>query len=119
AQFGGFYRGDWWPNALYENGGSGNHWLQVDLRGVTSNRFAIGAQLILRAGTLIAYREVKGSEGFGSTDPFRVSFGLAGHRRVDSLQVVWPSGVTHLFEDLEADQAIRVVEDQPRLVRIR
>ena len=39
-----------------------------------SNRFAVGAQLTVKAGDLIVYREVKGSEGFGATSPYRQQY---------------------------------------------
>ena len=94
AQLGGHYPGDHTRNAFYRNlKGNQNHWLQVDLRGVKSNRFAVGAQVTLRSGNWMAYREVKGSEGFGSTDPYLVHFGLGAREKVDSLEIRWPSGL--------------------------
>ena len=53
-----------------------------------SNRFAIGAQLTVRAGGLLVYREVKGSEGFGATSPYRQHFGLGKQTGIDSLEVL-------------------------------
>src|SRR5690606_37718028 len=76
-QLGGAYPGDFWPNAFYQNEkGNQNAWLQIDLVGTSSNRFAIGASVTIKAGPLLVFREVKGSEGFGSTDPYRLHFGL-------------------------------------------
>jgi hypothetical protein len=113
AQLGGHYPGDHVRNALYRNlKANRNHWLEVELRGVKSNRFAVGAQITVKAGTLLAYREVKGSEGFGSTSPFRQHFGLGGNAKIDSIEIRWPSGTTHRFTDLEANRIISLKEDE-------
>ena len=120
AQLGGHYPGDHAYNAFYHNLKAGqNHWLEVDLRGVKSNRMAVGTQLTVKAGDLLVYREVKGSEGFGATSTFRQHFGLGGNGRVDSLEIHWPSGVTHQFTGLDANQIISIKEDEPKWTRVK
>ena len=70
AQLGGHYPGDHTYNAFYRNlKGNQNHWLEIELRGVKSNRYAIGAQMTVKAGDLLVYREVKGSEGLRRDQP--------------------------------------------------
>ena len=102
-----------WENAFYKNQkGNRNHWLQVDLVGTRSNRYGVGATLVARAGGLIVHREVKGSEGFGSTNPYRVSFGLGRRTRVNTLDVIWPSGEKQTLQDLPADRQIVVKEGE-------
>jgi tetratricopeptide (TPR) repeat protein len=119
AQLGGHYPGDHTYNAFYRNlKGNQNHWLEVELQGVKSNRNAIGAQLTAKAGDLIVYREVKGSEGFGATSPYRQHFGLGAHDRVDSLEIRWPSGVTHTFTGVAANQILKLKEDEKDWTRI-
>jgi hypothetical protein len=111
AQLGGHYPGDWAYNAFYRNlKGNQNHWLQVDLRGVKSNRFGVGAQLTLKTGDLLVYREVKGSEGFGATSPYRQHFGLGKAAKIDSLEVRWPSGVKQVLNGLNTNQVIAITE---------
>jgi hypothetical protein len=113
AQLGGHYPGDHTYNAFYHNlKASKNHWLEVDLRGVKSNRMAVGAQLTVKASALTVYREVKGSEGFGATSSFRQHFGLGANAKIDSLEVRWPSGTTQRFTNLDANQIISLREDQ-------
>jgi hypothetical protein len=112
AQLGGHYPGDYAYDAFYHNLKAGqNNWLEVDLHGVQSNRFAVGAQLTVKAGDLLAYREVKGSEGFGATNPYRQHFGLGHKNKIDLLEIRWPSGVKQVFRDVDADQIISVRED--------
>ncbi|NWF84512.1 MAG: VCBS repeat-containing protein [Bryobacteraceae bacterium] len=120
AQLGGHYPGDHAENAFYRNlSGNRNHWLEIDLEGVKSNRFAIGAQVTVKAGGSLYYREVKGSEGFGATNPWRQHFGLGRNAQVDSVEVAWPSGVKQRFGPMEANRilAIREDADQPRRVK--
>ena len=113
SQIGAADPGDMWENAFYRNDkGNRNHWLQVDLAGTRSNRHGVGATLVVRAGALTAHREVKGSEGFGATNPYRVSFGLGRRTRVDSLEIIWPSGEKQTFRDLPADRLTRVEEGE-------
>jgi tetratricopeptide (TPR) repeat protein len=114
AQFGGHYPGDHTYNAFYRNlKGNRNNWLEVELEGVKSNRFAIGAEVTVKAGDLLVYRDVKGSEGFGATSPYRQHFGLAKHAKVDSLEIRWPSGITQKFAGLDANRILFVKEDEP------
>jgi len=111
AQLGGHYPGDFARNAFYRNlRGNRNGWLQVDLKPLQSNRDAIGAQLTLRAGGLLVFREVKGSEGFGATSQKRQHFGIGARKKIDSLEIRWPSGVKQEIETLEANQIIEVEE---------
>ena len=112
AQLGGHYPGDFARNAFYRNlKGNRNSWLQVDLKAVKSNRDAIGARLTARSGSLLVFREVKGSEGFGATSQRRQHFGLGQARRVDSLEIRWPSGVVQTIGPLDANQVIEVEEE--------
>ena len=94
-------------NALFENGGNQHHWLQIELVGVTSNRSAIGARVLLRAGELSMLRQI------GRGETLLVEFGLAANDRVDLVEVQWPSGSLTRIEDVAADQQIRVFEDRP------
>jgi hypothetical protein len=111
AQLGGHYPGDQTYDAFYHNlKAAQNHWLEVELRGVQSNRFAVGAQLTARAGSLLVYREVKGSEGFGATCPYRQHFGLGGNAKVDSLEIRWPSGVKQSLTHFDANQVLKLTE---------
>jgi hypothetical protein len=112
AQLGGHYPGDHAYNAFYRNlKGNQNNWLEVELRGVKSNRFGVGAQLTVKAGDLLVYREVKGSEGFGATSPYRQHFGLGKKTKIDSLEVRWPSGVKQLIREVEVNRIVPLTEN--------
>jgi hypothetical protein len=112
TQLGGHYPGDHAENAFYRNlRGNENHWLQVDLVGSVSNRFGVGAAVVVKAGDLTVYREVKGGEGFGSTNPYRQHFGLGRHA-TGSMEVFWPSGKRQKFEGVAANRIVVIREDR-------
>ncbi|MBN9662066.1 MAG: VCBS repeat-containing protein [Acidobacteria bacterium] len=120
AQLGGHYPGDWANNAFYRNlKGNQNNWLQLDLTGVKSNRFAVGTQVTARMGGFLVYREVKGSSGFGSTEPYRVHLGLARHQMIESLEIRWPSGLVQKFSGVAANQAIALKEGDENWTKVR
>ena len=111
APQGGFWHGDLWANPFYRNEeGSEHHWIHLRLRGVKSNRFAVGAQVTARTGEMIQYREVEGGIGFGSTNSYPVEFGLGLRSRVDEVEILWPSGHRQVLHSPPVDTMIEVVE---------
>jgi hypothetical protein len=75
--------------------------------------------LTVKAGGMLVYREVKGSEGFGATSPYRQHFGLGKQAKIDSLEIRWPSGVKHEFQNLDANQIIAVKEDEQAWTKVK
>lgn len=94
---------------FFHNNGTDQHYLQVELVGVESNRNGIGARLLADSGDLRQMREILGGRGFNQ-DELVAHFGLGGHERVERLEISWPSGQVDVFTDLPADQHIRVFE---------
>ena len=120
AQLGGHYPGDHTFNAFYHNlKAAQNHWLELELTGVKSNRQGVGAQITVRAGELLVYREIKGSEGFGATSMFRQHFGLGQAAKMDSIEIRWPSGTTQTFRDVQSNQILRLKENEPSFATVR
>ncbi len=113
-QMGGFYRGDRFYDALYENPGFGNHYLTVILTGTHSNRSAIGARARLVVGkgneSRSLYRHVNSGATFGG-NPLRRFFGLDKAETIERLEVFWPTtGKTQTFSDLPLDRTLRITE---------
>ncbi|NKB65981.1 MAG: T9SS type A sorting domain-containing protein [Candidatus Latescibacteria bacterium] len=98
-------------DALYRNRGNANHWLQLDLVGIQSNRSAIGARVSVQAGDLFMVREVNGGDGFGG-ETLLVEFGLGDHAQADLVEIRWPGGGLAQLRNVAADQQIRVLEGQ-------
>jgi enediyne biosynthesis protein E4 len=86
------------PVLLYRNTteDAGN-WVELRLTGVKSNRDAIGARVLLKAGGLTQIREVDGGNGYAGQSSRRIHFGIGKATKADLLQVRWPSGRTENF----------------------
>ena len=98
------------PYQLFHNMGNGNHWLELQLRGVTSNRDGVGAKVILTSGGVSQMQEQSGMVHRLSQDAQRVHFGLAQNTVASSVVVYWPSGVVQTLNDVPADQILEVTE---------
>jgi hypothetical protein len=101
-------------NALFENLGNDNHWLQVELRGTLSNRSGIGSKIRVKATLngrpLWQMREISAKNGFKSQSELIAHFGLSDALIVDSLIVEWPSSIRQVLTDVRSDQLLRIVE---------
>ena len=107
---GGAFIGDQWRNLFYQNAGAGNNYINLKLVGVESNRDGIGAKVTLRMGDNVVYREVSGGCGFGSTNSLPLEIGLGTHTKVDTLEIVWPSGQVDTHRDISVNQKLIVTE---------
>jgi enediyne biosynthesis protein E4 len=89
----------------------GNRWLQVDLRGIQSNRFGVGARIRVVAGGRNSHRQVLNNGGMNG-NPLRATFGLGAAAVIDTIEVRWPSGVvTTLPGPFPANQRMEIAED--------
>ncbi|MGH9360663.1 MAG: ASPIC/UnbV domain-containing protein, partial [Thermoanaerobaculia bacterium] len=73
------------------------HWLGLELAGTRSNRDAIGARVVVRAGAESWLREVNGGNAYASQSTTRLHFGLGAVEKVEAVEVRWPSGLRESF----------------------
>jgi enediyne biosynthesis protein E4 len=86
------------------------NWLTLRLRGVQSNRSAIGARVRVTAGGVTQVGEVRGGGSYFSQNDVRVHFGLAGAARADRVVVRWPNGRDETWRDVEANRIVTLTE---------
>jgi enediyne biosynthesis protein E4 len=98
------------PTLLRNETLSENHWLQIRLRGVRSNRDGVGARVTVEAGGLTQTAEVHSGRGYQSHFGTRLQFGLGERSRVDCVRVRWLGGGTDEFRDVAVDQLLVVTE---------
>ena len=98
------------PDRLWLNTPNGNHWLRVRLKGVQSNRDAVGAKVIINGPWGSMVREVHAGENYGSVNSFVCHFGLGAYTTVPTITIQWPSGQVDTYNDIAVDQLISVVE---------
>ncbi len=68
------------------------HYLKVALTGTTSNRFGVGAKVVVTAGGAKYTKVNDGKSGYLSQSVYPLYFGLGDRTSVDRIDVVWPSG---------------------------
>jgi hypothetical protein len=123
-QLGGFYPGDTFGNALFENPGNKAHWVTLRLVGIDSNRFGVGARITVETGNgdeKRQFQRVAGSGGSFGGSSLQQEIGLGDGTHIERLTVVWPgSGTVQEFTDLEVDRIYRIVENEsePETVRL-
>ncbi|WP_406699616.1 CRTAC1 family protein [Singulisphaera sp. Ch08] len=101
------------PARLFRNeGGSNQHWLRLTLNGKASNRDAIGAEVTVKADSLVQTRQLFTAKGYLSSVERPLTFGLGSRNHVDVLTVRWPSGKVLELKDLKADRVYLVDEDE-------
>jgi hypothetical protein len=84
--------------------------LSVELRGTKSNRFGVGALLMmtLNDGTQIL-RHTKTAVGYGGSSDHRVHFGL-GKRKPVSLTIDWPGGSKQVVSEFGSGNFLTITE---------
>ncbi len=117
---GGFLKGDTYQNLFFENPGTEHGWIQLQLRGATSDHYGVGARIMVEvredAG---GFRQIHRTVGSGSSfggNPFRVHIGLGSAESVERLVVHWPtSGITQEFTGVEGGRILEVEEGSDAL----
>jgi len=99
------------PAAVYRNNLSpqkGNHFLDVQLKGDNSNKFAVGAKVLLKQKDILQFGYLSTSKGFESSSLQYVHFGMTTGGVIDTVQVVWPNGKLQTLVKIKTDQRITV-----------
>ena len=83
-----------------------NSWIHLDLEGVTSNRDAYGARIIVTTGSTSRIREIYTS----AVDATTAHFGLGTATMIDSIEVRWPSGIVQHWVNVAVNQRVDLLE---------
>ncbi|MEN1727169.1 MAG: ASPIC/UnbV domain-containing protein, partial [Pseudomonadota bacterium] len=97
------------PLELFRNRGNSNNWLQLDLRGTTSNTDAIGAKVRVTSGGVTQYREQNGGFHRWAQNHDRLHFGLAANAVAD-VTIEWPNGTVETYTGVTANAVYRATE---------
>jgi len=108
------------PTLLRNETANGNHWIDVRLQGVKSNRDGVGAQVTVIAGDLIQRAEVHSGRGYQSHFGTRLHFGLGKRQKVDRIEVRWLGGGLDVLLNVSADRLLTIREGRKeRLIRLK
>jgi hypothetical protein len=97
-------------NSLYENKGKGLHSLRLKLVGTKSNRDAIGAVVKVTIENIVRKIPVVNGTSFRSQYSMPLIIGTGAHTQVDSLEILWPSGIVQKLQNIATDRMITVTE---------
>jgi hypothetical protein len=93
----------------------GNHWVLLNLVGTKSNRMGLGAQVRVTAedGSK-QWNHATTSTGYAASSDPRVHFGLGSSKRIQEIEISWPSGIRQVLRDVAADRIVTVTEAATR-----
>ena len=104
------------PTILRNDSDNNNHWIQIRLKGVKTNRDGIGAHVKVTSGDLTRLDEVHSGRGYQSHFGTRLHFGLGNRDKIDRIEVSWIGGGTDVFENIAVDQLITLTEGSSKTV---
>ncbi len=100
------------PAILLMNQAKGsNNWLKLRMKGTLSNPDAYGTRVQLYFSGRKLIREVDGGSSYLSQNSSVVHFGIGTASQIDSLTIIWPSGLIEKYYNLKANQYLEVVEN--------
>jgi len=98
------------PTILRNDSANENHWIQIRLQGVETNRDGVGARVKVVAGDLTQIDEVHSGRGYQSHYGTRLHFGLGKRDRLDRVEVRWIAGGVDVVRNVEVDQVLNITE---------
>jgi enediyne biosynthesis protein E4 len=98
------------PSLMKQTGKPGGNWVLLKLEGVKSNRSAIGARVRLTAGGLTQTDEVRSGGSYLSQNDLRLHFGVGTARRINRIEIDWPSGGHQVETELEVNRVVTIRE---------
>ena len=101
------------PEIMLNRTNNQNHWIILKLIGVKSNRDGLGTKVKITTALGSQYNQATTTVGYNSSSDKRVHFGLGSATRIDSIELVWPSGIKQVLKDVKADQVLTVTEGAP------
>jgi hypothetical protein len=102
------------PMVFLHNRTESGHFVTIALEGTESNRDGVGAAVVVVAGGRRQVGQRYGGGSYESAGDPRLHFGLGAARRVERLEVHWPSGRVDLYRDLPADTGYHLREGTAR-----
>jgi hypothetical protein len=99
------------------------NWIKIRTVGTKSNRTGIGARLVVTAQTdpkavkpMVQIDEVRSGGSYYSQNDLRAHFGLDQAKKVDSVEIRWPSGVVDTLKDLAVNR-LYVIQEGGKILK--
>ncbi|MHC4323401.1 MAG: CRTAC1 family protein [Planctomycetota bacterium] len=98
------------PRLLRNDGGNKNNWLTVQARLPGGKSDAVGARVIVTAGSLTQVRDLIPVTGYLSQADPRCHFGLGESKKADTVEIRWPDRQSTKLKDVASNQMITVIQ---------
>jgi hypothetical protein len=101
---------------LYRNdNANGNKWIDIKTTGVQSNRSGIGAKVkvkaVINGNPVWQMQQVEGLNG-QTAQTLNLHFGLGNAAVIDSIKIIWPSGTTDVYTNVQPNNFYKATEGQ-------
>lgn len=98
------------PAALVTNHTSDGNFFAVQLRGIQSERDAFGTVVTIECDDFKRVSQLVAGDGFQASNQRKLIFGLGSRQSIDRLTVRWPTGRTQVWNDLDANTEVILLE---------
>jgi hypothetical protein len=95
----------------FKNQQQGNNYIAFRLHGTKSNHDAIGALVRIQLGDETLVRQIHSAGGYLSCSSKTLHFGLGEHETIDSVEVLWPSGIIQRIDQPAINTLHKITED--------
>jgi len=120
---GGILPSDVYQNVLFLNPGHANHWTTLELEGVKSNRFAVGARIKIvteeEDGSERAIYDTVGTGGSFGSSSLQQEMGLGRAKAIRRIEITWPvTGAVQVIADVPFDRTVKIREGDAGFVEV-
>ncbi|MHC4557133.1 MAG: CRTAC1 family protein [Planctomycetota bacterium] len=99
------------PKLLRNDGGNRNNWLTIEAKLPGGKSNAVGARVIVTAGSLTQVRDLIPVTGYLSQADPRCHFGLGKATKADTVEIRWPDKRTTKLNNVKANQILAVIQE--------
>lgn len=94
------------PTVIRNETETENRWLKVRLIGLRSNRWGIGAKVIVKSGGQSQAALVHAGRGYQSHYGTELHFGVGAAQAVESVEIRWPSGRSQTLTEIVLNETL-------------
>lgn len=98
------------PVLLKNEGGTGNHWLGLSLKGKNGPASAVSAKVTIYSAGKKQVFVNQWATSYLSNNEQRVHVGLGQQKKVDQIEIGWSDGKKEIFRNLEVDKYVTIVQ---------
>jgi hypothetical protein len=98
------------PALLRNEGGTGNHWLGLTLKGLNGPASAISAKITVSSGGKKQIFVNQWATSYLSNNEPRIHIGLGQQKKVDQVEISWSDGKMEIFKNIDIDKYVTILQ---------